>query len=58
MFTQFAPTTYAGWHVLLLKMNRSPFLAALHLAEFRKVWEHDVNSSWQKFFRWVGDKGG
>ena len=54
MFAQFAPTTCPEWHILLLKMNRSPFLAAKHLAEVTKLWPHELSSSWEKFVPYIG----
>lgn len=54
MFSEFNPQTYREWHQLLLKMNRSPFLAAQHLAEARKVWHDAFTSSWERFVVWVG----
>ena len=57
MFPDFAPKTWAGWHALLLKMSRSPYLRALHLAEADKVWHHDT-SSWESFVLYIGKEGG
>ena len=54
MFNEFAPQTFKDWNELLLKMNGSPFLAGLHLAEARKVWnEWGHTSSWRKFCSWM-----
>ena len=57
MFEAFAPQTYGEWHKLLLKMNRSPFLAAAHLVEAQKVWGYLSSFSWQKFVSWLGREG-
>ena len=52
MFSDFDPQTMRGWHDLLLKMSRSPYLRALHLAEADKVWHDNETSSWKEFVRW------
>ena len=58
MFSDFALKTYKEWYELLLKMSRSPYLRALHLAEADKVWHDPDTSSWEKFFSYVGGERG
>lgn len=58
MFTTFAPKTYGEWYALLIRMSRSPYLCALHLAEADKKWNDNDTSSWEKFVLFVGDVGG
>jgi ankyrin repeat protein len=46
MFNEFFPPTYEAWYMLLVRMKRSPFLRAQHLAEAQKIWPSDV-LSWE-----------
>ena len=49
MFNEFAPQTFKDWNELLLKMNGSPFLAGLHLAEARKACGYSYAPAWANF---------